>query len=400
MSTSAASRRVALWGVIATVFIAETGVGSIVPILPLYLRDRGLTLALVGVVVSASLLAQGIGQWPAGWLSDRMGRRGLMVGGLVAAALASFLFIVPMPVGLLIGLRVVQGLGFAAAMPAQRAAVADLVPASELGLAYGWLSGARISGLIVGPALGGVLAVFGRWTVFAVTGGALLAGAAVAMATFPPRAARALGTAVVSGRSLRTGRAGDAMRGVLAVTIGIGFLIGIYDVIWSLYMRAIGATDWEVGLSFSLFAVPWLVTTPLAGWLSDRYDRRWLAIASTAIGACFGPVYPFLRNIPLILVIGAFEAATWAFAEPALNAYAMDAVPAPLRGQAQGTIGTGQGLSMAAGAGIGGVLFAGGLWVPFVVGALGCLALTLLAFVFLRAAGKQRRDPELSVAVD
>ncbi|HYM50502.1 MAG TPA: MFS transporter [Candidatus Limnocylindrales bacterium] len=386
---------------VASVFVAETGVGSILPILPLYLRDRGTSFTLVGIVVGASLVAQGAGQWPAGWLSDRLGRRALMVGGLCASAIASFLFIVPMPVSMLVALRVVQGLGFAAAMPAQRAAVADLVPPSELGVAYGWLSGARICGLIVGPALGGLLAVFGRWTVFAVTGGALLAGAAVAMATLPPMTVESRRAAADElARPLRAGRAGEAMRAVLAITIGIGFLIGIYDVVWSLYMRAIGATDWQVGLSFSLFSVPWVVVTPLAGWISDRRDRRWLAAGSVTVGACFGPVYPLLRNIPLVLIIGAIEAATWAFTEPALNAYIMDAVPVDARGQAQGTVGMAQGLAMAHGAAIAGALFAGGIWVPFVVGAVGCLVLALVSVPWFRAAGEHRRPSGLAVAVE
>jgi MFS family permease len=400
VTTSARSRRFALWGVVATAFVSETGVGSILPILPLYLRDRGSSFALVGIVVSASMLAQGIGQWPAGWLSDRIGRRALMVSGLLASAIASFLFIVPMPVGALVALRVVQGLGFAAAMPAQRAAVADLVPPSELGLAYGWLAGARMSGLIVGPALGGVLAVFGRWTVFVVTGGALAAGALVALATLPALVGRAPKSAADTAHPLRTGRAGDAMRGVLAIMIGIGFLIGIYDVIWSLYMRAIGATDWEVGLSFSLFALPVVVMTPLAGWISDRRDRRWLALGSVIFGALFGPIYPLLRNIPLILITGAIEAATWAFTEPAVNAYVMDAVPARVRGQAQGAIGMAEGLAMAAGAAVGGALFAIALWVPFVAGAAGCFVLALAAIPWLRAAGEHRGEPELAMALD
>jgi MFS family permease len=400
VSSSVRSRRFALWGVIASVFVAETGVGSILPILPLYLRERGSSFVLVGIVVSASMVAQGVGQWPAGWLSDRVGRRSLMVGGLVASAIASFLFVVPMPIWMLVALRIVQGLGFAAAMPAQRAAVADLVPASELGLAYGWLSGARMSGLIVGPALGGILAVFGRWTVFVVTGAALLAGAVVAMATLPPLVGKVREGAVQLVRPLRTGRAGSAMRGTLSLLIGIGFLIGMYDVVWSLFMRSIGATDWQVGISFSLFAVPLVVATPLAGWLSDRWDRRWLALSSVAIGACFGPIYPFLRNIPLILIIGAAEAATWAFTEPAVNAYIMDAVPAEVRGQAQGTLGMAEGLAMAAGAAIAGALFAGGIWVPFVAGAIGCLVAAAVAVPWLREAGERRPGQQLAVAVE
>jgi hypothetical protein len=55
--TDRRARRTALWGVIAAVFLVGTGVGSVLPILPLFLRERGSSFALVGVVVAASAIA-------------------------------------------------------------------------------------------------------------------------------------------------------------------------------------------------------------------------------------------------------------------------------------------------------------------------------------------------------
>lgn len=72
------ARRTPLWGVIAAVFLVGTGVGSVLPILPLFLRERGGSYAIVGVVVGANLVTQFVGQYPAGRLSDRFGRAPLM----------------------------------------------------------------------------------------------------------------------------------------------------------------------------------------------------------------------------------------------------------------------------------------------------------------------------------
>src|SRR5665213_1894669 len=166
--------RGALYGIVAAVFVSGTGIGSLLPILPLFLRERGASYSFVGLIVGAALAAQAIGQWPAGWLAERIGRKEMMVAGLLVAAAASLMFLLPLSIPWLIVVRFMQGLGFAAAAPAEVAAVADVVPSEELGRAYGWVSAARQSGIIVGPAIGGLLAVFGRWTVFAVTGGCLL----------------------------------------------------------------------------------------------------------------------------------------------------------------------------------------------------------------------------------
>jgi len=383
------ARRRALWGIIAAVFLVGTGVGSVLPILPLFLRERGSSYALVGIIVGANLVAQFIGQYPAGRLSDRFGRAPLMIGGLVVASLAIAAFALPLSIGWLIALRFVQGLGAAAFRPGSRAVVADLVPEGERGIAYGWLAGADMAGLIVGPALGGVLAVFGRATVFEATGLALLlAAVVVALALGRQRdsiTVEPIGGPSILGDRLRAGVA--AVRGLVMLSMGIGFLYGVYNVVWSLFMKSIGATDWEVGLSFSLFALPLVLTAPIAGWASDRLDRRWLSAGSTASTALIAPIYPLLHSVPAVIGVGVLEATTTAFAEPAINAFLMSAVAPDQRGRAAGTVGTAETAAKAVGALIGGGLFGLGVWVPFVVSSVVGLALILLGLPSLRAAG-------------
>ncbi len=386
---------------IAAVFLVGTGVGSVLPILPLFLRERGGSYAMVGVVIGANLVAQFVGQYPAGRLSDRVGRAPLMVGGLVLAAAAIAAFALPLSIGWLIGLRFLQGLGAAAFRPGSRALVADLVPEDERGIAYGWMTGADTGGLIVGPALGGVLAVFGRATVFELTGLALLLAAVVlAFAGGGRRVPDGSGMAAVRGMTSEALRAGAAaVRGLALLSMGIGLLYGIYNVTWSLFMKSIGATDWQVGLSWSLFALPLVLTAPLAGWASDRFDRRWLGVGSTASSALIAPIYPLLHNVPAVIGVGAIEAASAAFAEPSINAYLMSAVAADQRGRAAGTVGTAETAAKAVGSLIGGGLFALGVWVPFVVSSLVGLALILLGIPSLRAAGREAgARPALAVA--
>ena len=395
------ARRTALWGVIAAVFLVGTGVGSVLPILPLFLRERGGSYAMVGVVVGANLVAQFIAQYPAGRLSDRVGRAPLMIGGLVVAGAAIAAFALPLSIGWLIGLRFIQGLGAAAFRPGARALVADLVPEGERGIAYGWLSGADTAGLIFGPALGGVLAVFGRAVVFEVTGLAMLLAAVVVAFALdvrrPSSTAPPIARAATVGDTRRVGAA--AVRGLVMLSIGIGFLYGIYNVVWSLFMKTIGATDWEVGLSFSLFALPLVLTAPVAGWAADRVDRRWLSAGSTASTALIAPIYPLLHSVPAVIGVGVVEASTAAFAEPAINAYLMSAVAADQRGRAAGTVGTAETAAKAAGALLGGGLFGLGVWVPFVVSSVAGLAFILLGVPWLRAAGRDVRvRPVLAVA--
>jgi len=384
--------RGALYGIVAAVFVSGTGIGSLLPILPLFLRERGASYSFVGLIVGAALAAQAVGQWPAGWLAERIGRKEMMVVGLLVASAASLMFLLPLSIEWLVAVRFLQGLGFAAAAPAEIAAVADVVPPEELGRAYGWVSAARQSGIIVGPALGGVLAVFGRWTVFAVTGSALAIAALVAALTLPRSVRRPRAEVSIARVFMHSTRVGVAMRAVVTMTIGLGLLIGIYDVVWSLYMRQIGASDFIIGLSFTFFALPLVAATPFAGWASDRWDRRWLAFTSVAVGSLMSLIYPFVSIIPVVMGVGVIEAALWAFTEPSMNSFLMEAVH-DRRGEAQGVVGTAQSGSMAIGSLLGGSLFALGLGVPFFVAAAVGFGFALAALPGLRAAG--RRSPPM-----
>ena len=176
------------------------------------------------------------------------------------------------------------------------------------------------------------------------------------------------------------------------MTIGLGLLIGIYDVIWSLYMRTLNASDPVIGVSFTLFALPFLIATPLAGWIADRWDRRWVAVGSVVIGSLVGPFYPFMRDIPLVMVVGAGEATTWAFNGPAMNAYRMDAVP-DRKAEAQGVVGTAMSAAQAVGSVVGGALFGVGVGVPFYVAAGAGVLFALLAVPGLRALGPSAPVP-------
>ncbi|HVH65337.1 MAG TPA: MFS transporter [Candidatus Acidoferrum sp.] len=375
---------------IAAAFLVGTGVGSIFPILPLFLRERGGSYALVGVIVGANLIAQFIGQYPAGRLSDRLGRRPVMIGGLLIAGVSIAAFALPVPVVSLIVIRFIQGLGGAAYRPGSRAVIGDLVIESRRGMAFSWLTGAETAGLIVGPALGGVLAVFGRAVVFEVTALAMLLAALVLGLTLNVQARR---SAIPEPEPpLTVGPlllANAAIRGVAMVSMGIGFLYGLYGVVWSLFMKSIGASDWEVGLSLSLFALPLVLTAPLAGWASDRFDRRWLAVTSASVTALLAPVYPLVASVWPVIGVGVIEATTAAFTSPSLNAFLMSSVTSEQRGRAAGAVGTAESAARAAGALLAGALFGLGVAVPFVLSGVVGLALILLAAPSLRIAGRE-----------
>jgi MFS family permease len=71
---------------------------------------------------------------------------------------------------------------------------------------------------------------------------------------------------------------------ICLVAGGFAVLFGTYYTAWPLFMKHLSATDFQVGLSFSLFGLPFVLITPLASWAADHFDRRWLALSGFCLG--------------------------------------------------------------------------------------------------------------------
>jgi MFS family permease len=372
---------------VAGVFIVQTGAFGIVPILPLVLRERGVPFAEVGLLVGITLLAAFLGQYPAGRLGDRIGRRPMLVAGSLLYGVTSLGFLLTLPIPALFLLRIAQGLAIAAFLPNANAMIADLATPERRGRAYGWMAGARIGGLTVGPAVGGLVAVFGRHYVFAFSALMGFAGAAamLALPRLHPARHEARGEAPSAGLQRRQ------QLNLLAICLlagGFAVLFGTYETVWPLFMKHLSATDFQVGLSFSLFGLPFVLMTPLAGWAADHFDRRWLALGAYCFGGAMALIYPSLHSIIVVMIVGAVEAVALAFAEPAANAQLMEGVEPARRGRIQGTLLSVESGGQALGALSGGLLFSFGPGVPFYVGsALGFVGAAVAALVFV-AAGR------------
>src|SRR5450759_3718563 len=137
---------------------------------------RGMSLA---VFLAACVLFQ----YPAGRIADRLGRRPVLLAGLVIYAIASFAFLVPMGTTMDIGLRALQGIGAGAAEVAALAMVSAAVTAERGGKAFASIYGGQVAGMAVGPLAGSILGVNLMWVVFVAAGISSLAACVPVLAT-------------------------------------------------------------------------------------------------------------------------------------------------------------------------------------------------------------------------
>jgi len=139
------------------------GLGLAFPFFAIYLnRERGLPMTLAGGGLSLAVLATALSQWLGGELSDRYGRRLVMVSALWARALTvavlAYAIWAKLPVAVVVGIHLISNFVSHFFEPASRGWIADHTPPADRYRAYGLLKSATHFGFAVGPAIGGLVA--------------------------------------------------------------------------------------------------------------------------------------------------------------------------------------------------------------------------------------------------
>jgi MFS family permease len=347
---------------IVAVFVQGVGASAVLPLLPLYLRRHGTSDALVGAVMSSFFVAGMLTQYVAGHLTDRIGHRRVIAGGLLLYAVASVGFLASVGQGGYIGLRGLQGVGSGAVQVASLALVGVLVPLERRGRAFSAVFAAQLAGMAIGPLAGSVAGLAHlRWLFIATAAASLTAIVPVLIGTRAhpvPTGPRERPAPLVVSR---------ALIGVALVGVSAGLVTGVYETCWSLLMNSRGAASWQIGLSWTLFAVPFAAFSPTAGRLVDRLDRRRLVIVALLASSAFAALYPFLPSVAWLMGLGVIEAIGVAVAFPAAQSMLTQTVAAEALGRAQGLFTTAETAAIAVAAGASGAMFAVARWVPFVV---------------------------------
>ncbi|MFS0553167.1 MFS transporter [Brevibacillus sp. 179-C9.3 HS] len=160
------------------VFIDMLIYGMIVPILPRYATSLGASQTEIGLLFSSYAITLFVATPIFGALSDRIGRRGPMLWGLLGLAAATLLFAFADSFWLLVLARAMQGIAAAVTWTAGLALLADIFPSEERGKAMGLALSGQAAGTLMGPSVGGWLYELGGYqTPFLFAAGlALLVG--------------------------------------------------------------------------------------------------------------------------------------------------------------------------------------------------------------------------------
>jgi DHA1 family multidrug resistance protein-like MFS transporter len=382
-----------------TVFLQWMGATAIVPMLPVYIRHLGGSDALAGVVMASFFAAGVLSQYPIGRLADRVGRRPVLIGGLVTYGVASLSFLLPIGAPTAVALRSLQGVGAGAATVAALAMISSSVSVGRRGRAFAAIYGGELAGMAIGPLVGSVVGVRFMWAMF-LASGLLSFGACIpALRIREPdgdaarRAARTRSDGTMT--PLRRVRISPSMVGALICGGALGLTSGVYDICWTLLLLARGASGLEIGVSWTLFAVPFVLATRPSGWLADHMDRRVLVLAGIGVSSALCASYPFIRSVPALVLLGASEAMGFAAAMPAVQSLLTQGSAPSEVGRIQGLFATSQTALTAVSAAAAGAAFALASWLPFVtVASIVFVGLAVVAFIWRSVPGRVERSEE------
>jgi MFS transporter, DHA1 family, tetracycline resistance protein len=299
------------------VLVDMLGFGIVIPVLPFYALDLGATPVQVTLLI-ASFSAMQMAATPVwGRVSDRRGRRPLLIAGLFASAVSYLIFGLANSLLLLLLSRVAAGAA-GGTIAVAHAYVADTTRAEERAHGMGLIGAAAGLGVMLGPAIGGFFSRFGLGTPGYVAATLCLLNAIAAIFLLPESRSVEKRTAQRTGEAATLrGWLGAMTRYPLALVLSVYFL-GITSftamtALLALYFERvydIGAV--EMGY---MFFVAGGVTVVVRGVILGRLVRRFGEIATVRVGAVsLAAAFIILPSVPSF---------TWALA--AVPLYALGA---------------------------------------------------------------------------
>lgn len=342
------------------------GFGIVVPVLPFYAHAYGASATTLGLLLMVYAAAQFVCAPLWGRLSDRIGRRPVLLLTVTGTAVSLLLL---GSAGSLLGLFLARALGgaFAANISVATAYVSD-VTAEEERTRYMGLIGASFGvGFVVGPAVGGLLAPLGYAVPMLAAAG--LAGVNAVHAFFALEEPERRATPEEPAAGPPTSGAAAALqdprvRRLCLANLGFSLAVTQLETIFAFFMLdRFGYDAWEVAWILVLMAV---VMGGIQGGGMKRLaaafrERSLVVTGSLLLGLCFLAV-PTLHSLPWLLLVLTASAASRAIVQPPLMSLASVVAPADQRGRVLGVFQSAGSLARVVGPVTAGLLY--DAWVP------------------------------------
>lgn len=317
--------------ILAISFVDVLGFTLLIPLLPYYAEHYGATPVVVGAIVTTvaffGLIAAPI--W--GRLSDRIGRRGVLIACQALSTLSYVLLGIGGSLTMIFVARAFEGIG-GAVMGVTQSYVADLTAPKDRARAFALVGAAFGTGFLFGPVLGGLLVRFGYPVPFFVAAGLQLITIVMTVAILPESHKPAERPATLA--DIAASLAIPQLRGLLLQSLFFGLSFTMWVAVFALFVeRVLGYGPSQTSL---LYAIPAFIGVCvqifLIGRLTDRFGSRDIALVGLSLGVIAMAFVAFVHDLPTFAVAIVFWSFANALVRPTLGAMISQAAPADQRG--------------------------------------------------------------------
>lgn len=294
------------------IFLVFTGIGLVVPIMPTYMNELHISGSMVGLLVAAFSLTQLLFSPFAGRLSDTLGRKKIIVAGMVVFALSEWIFGVAVSPVLLFVARMLGGVGAALIMPAVMAYAADVTSNEERAKGMGLINAAITTGFIIGPGIGGYLAEFGIRVPFFAAAAAGAIAAIITLFILPEsRSAEQRASASASmaeKQSLLTQLLNSGKERYffnLIIVFVLAFGLANYETVFGLFVdHKFGFTPTDIAFIITFGSIAGaVVQLTIFGWILNRFGERRVIAICLLIAGLFVTLTLFVSSFWLIFAV-------------------------------------------------------------------------------------------------
>jgi predicted MFS family arabinose efflux permease len=380
-----------LWILAFVCLIDSIGFGIMIPLIYSYGKQFGLNKATLGLLTTAFSVAQFFATPVLGALSDKIGRKLLLIICLIGTCLSFVLFGLAGSLLVLFAARILDGLTGGDISVAQ-AMVADISPGAERAKNFGILGSAFGLGYVIGPAMGGLLSGFGMRVPFFFAAGLSLTGAILSMIFLKETHKR--------GGAKRPHFSYKALitifkRPVVGPAVLTGFLLTTAQFVMLIGFQTfcsdkLKLTPTQIGLFYGGFGLSGIVMQLIVPLINKYVPSRSLVLmASTVFCVAAMILCGFSGNmIPFAVGIGTYGLFN-GLRNPMLNAIIADHAKGEEEGQVMGINQSYTSIGQAVGPAIAGLAAFVSLQSPFYLAAL-----LIFAGLVISVKLKQRESPQ------
>jgi DHA1 family tetracycline resistance protein-like MFS transporter len=323
-----------------TIFVNLVGFGIIIPLLPFYAETFGASPVVIGLLFASFSLSQLVASPILGELSDRWGRRPVLIVSLIGTALSFAMLAVAQSLAMLFAARIVDGLSGGNVTTA-RAYIADITPEEDRPRAFGLLGAAFGLGFIVGPALGGALSHVSYaapiWAAAAIT----VAATALAWIWLPETVHRTHAGGAGAWRAIVELSHRPGLRLLLTIDFVYWMAFAVYQTTFALFgARRFSFDATHVGYLFSAFgALGVIVQGGLVGPVSRALGVKRTLISGLTFAAIGWGGSALTYNLPFFLLMLVPAAIGIGLCNATLSALVSNAAGPREQGRVQGAAG-------------------------------------------------------------